>query len=243
MFTDFASMEIYKCNALENLACKIEIVSRYSKQVIILKGTREIVSITLGSNNLPQSLIDNAQTTGFPRFCDLTKLACQGDKLLSREVLLKESLASQYLNDLTKSHQYKVDGIKGFAKSYDPSHLKAIRSGKDLTPKIREKVTKDILWLTIFLFDEHPDVQTLPKFSSLKNSYVFRYAVSVYFLALRWIRDGGIDQVSPEKLRNDAVDMNYVAYATYFDGLLSMDKKLNEIYIDTLDYLHHFNSP
>jgi len=27
--------------------------------------------------------------------------------------------------------------------------------------------------------------------------------------------------------------MNYVAYATYFDGLLSRDKKMNEIYQET----------
>ena len=32
------------------------------------------------------------------------------------------------------------------------------------------------------------------------------------------------------KLANDVVDMNYVAYATYFDGVLSRDKKLLRIY-------------
>ena len=31
-------------------------------------------------------------------------------------------------------------------------------------------------------------------------------------------------------MRNDLVDINFVAYATYFDGILSADKKLGEIY-------------
>jgi hypothetical protein len=36
--------------------------------------------------------------------------------------------------------------------------------------------------------------------------------------------------VKTEKLRNDMVDGFFAAYATYFDGLLTFDKKLLEIY-------------
>ncbi len=32
-------------------------------------------------------------------------------------------------------------------------------------------------------------------------------------------------------MRNDLVDMTYAAHATYFDGLLTGDSKVNEIYI------------
>ena len=56
------------------------------------------------------------------------------------------------------------------------------------------------------------------------------------------VKDGGIDQISKEKIRNDIVDISYVTYATYFDGLLSLDKKLNAIYIDTLKYLRLIDS-
>ena len=243
VFTDFACMEIYKCNALKNLACKLKIVSQYPDQVIVLKGTQEIVSLTLTTNKLPQSLIDNIQTIGFPAFCKNIKSACEGDKLLSKEVLSKESYASQYLNEQMQSHQLIVDGIKGFAKSYDPSHLKALRNGKDLSPDFMYRITKDILSLTRLSLEKHPDVQFFPEFELLKSSYVFRFMICGYLLSLRWIKDGGVDQVSTNILRNDVVDMTYVTYATYFDGLLSLDKKLNAIYRDTLNYLHYFNSP
>lgn len=68
VLTDFASMEIFKCNALKNLACKMKIVSQYPNQVIVLKGLREIISLTLVGNMLPQSLIDYKQTVGFSKF-------------------------------------------------------------------------------------------------------------------------------------------------------------------------------
>ena len=119
---------------------------------------------------------------------------------------------------------------RGQSLSYDPSHLKALRKGKELPQDFMNSITKNILLVTRFLMEKHPDVQTLPEFEFLINNYVFRYAVCTHFLSLRWIRDGGIDQVAPEKLRNDVIDMSYVTYATYFDGLLSLDKKLNDIY-------------
>lgn len=140
------------------------------------------------------------------------------------------------------SHQNIVDGIKGISKLYDPSDLKALRKDEELSEDFMDRITKNIIELTKLLLAKHPDVKTLPKFDLLRNSYIFRFTVCAYFLSLRWIKDGGIDQLSPQKLRNDVVDMSYATYGTYFDGLLSMDKKMNEIYIDSLNYLRYFDS-
>lgn len=41
---------------------------------------------------------------------------------------------------------------------------------------------------------------------------------------------GGAKQVKPTNIRNDLIDVIFAAYATYFDGILSADKKLNTIY-------------
>ena len=80
------------------------------------------------------------------------------------------------------------------------------------------------------LFRDHPDVETVPSAETLPNSLVFRYALAGYLLALRWISDGGINSVPTTTLTNDLADMAHVAYATYFDGVLSADGKLNELY-------------
>ena len=59
---------------------------------------------------------------------------------------------------------------------------------------------------------------------------ILRYAVSAYLLTLQWISDGGPGNVKREKLRNDYVDMHYVAYATFYEGLLTRDAKMKGIY-------------
>ena len=70
----------------------------------------------------------------------------------------------------------------------------------------------------------------MPSVENLPNSLVFRYALAAYLLALRRISDGGIDSLPTTTLANDLVDVTHVAYATYFDGVLSAHGKLNELY-------------
>jgi hypothetical protein len=74
----------------------------------------------------------------------------------------------------------------------------------------------------------------------LAYTFIFRYALAGYLVALRRIADGGAKNVKPEKIRNDIVDATYAAYATYFQGLLSNDTKANEIYGDANSFLNFF---
>lgn len=50
------------------------------------------------------------------------------------------------------------------------------------------------------------------------------------FRVIDWISEGGAEGVKSAKMRNDIVDINYAAYATFFDGLLSADKKAQRMY-------------
>jgi hypothetical protein len=77
----------------------------------------------------------------------------------------------------------------------------------------------------------------LPPALELPYTFILRYALTGYLVALRWIAVGGAKNVKPEKIRNDMVDATYAAYATYFQGLLSHDVKANEIYADAKFFL------
>jgi len=241
VFTDVLGIEIHKCNALENLSDKLIIVSQYPDQVFVLKKRRDIKRLTLAPSNLPHSLID--KTIDFGAFCTHTQSASKGDELLSKQVADKQCVASQYVKEQMKFHQLVVDGIRGISKSHNPSHIKALKNGNNLPPLFTKRATTDILCLARLLHEKDPDVQSVSKFRPYKDSYICRFAVCAYLLLLRWIKDGGIDQVSETRLFNDLMDVHYVAYATYFDGVLSRDKKLNEIHLGAMYYFSHFDNP
>ena len=65
----------------------------------------------------------------------------------------------------------------------------------------------------------------------MRDAFIFRYALTAYVLILRAVRTGGV-KINQEKLQNDMIDMNFVTFATYFDGLMTDDAVAREIYTD-----------
>jgi hypothetical protein len=78
--------------------------------------------------------------------------------------------------------------------------------------------------------DKHPRVTRIPPAATLHNHFIFRTALCSHILALEWLAKGGAAQRGPAKVRNDIVDVNFAAYATYFDGFLTKDRLSESIY-------------
>lgn len=236
VFNDYACMEAYKGSGIENIYRSIEIVSKYPDQVIILKGTRDVVNLTMSPGGFYR-LEDSAQTKGFKAFCLDVKMAFNGDAKLSAEILRKRQLAYKYTDTNRDDANKIIEAIKILANSFQPAHLKAIRKREKLPSEVIDKIVMDILWIAAFSFQKHPDILLMPQASQLKNTFIFRFAISMYLLGFHWISDGGPGNIARETLRNHVTDMIYVAYATFFDGLLTKDKKMQLIYQETCFFL------
>ena len=117
-------------------------------------------------------------------------------------------MASEYIESLKSGHELIVEGVKGFSKSHNPAHIKALRKGEELPEDFMEDITRNIIYATMDMCKKHPNIQSIPDNKFLKSSYVFRYTAGAYFLSLKWIIDGGLDSVNKERLRNDHVDMS-----------------------------------
>jgi len=55
--------------------------------------------------------------------------------------------------------------------------------------------------------------------------------------ALEWATKGGLDSFPAEKVTNDVLDQDYVAIASFFDGLLTKDTRVQEAYEDLCELL------
>jgi len=58
VFTDYACMECYKGNAISNIQRSLQIVSKYPEQVIVLKGTLDIIRLQAGGPHVQDEFID-----------------------------------------------------------------------------------------------------------------------------------------------------------------------------------------
>src|SRR5436190_23583261 len=69
VITDYASMESFKGDPAINIRRSLAILSRFAKQVVVLKSTAEICALRPRVSGLHSRFLDRRQTKGFPKYC------------------------------------------------------------------------------------------------------------------------------------------------------------------------------
>ncbi len=230
VLTDYAAMEAYKGNTLKSIHKSMSLLSMYPKQVLVLKGTQIVCGLKMNGKGLQKRLIDQNQTKEFWKYCKHLKQAESDPSLFKAEIMALGDAANEHMNGLLTNAEEIIKSISEFAQCYTNEELKILRKKQPFNESIKTKFMQHVCLVTDLLFDSHPKTSKIPEFENLHNSYIFRYSLCSCILVMDWIAEGGANNVGLKRIRNDMVDMHFVAYATFFDGLMSKDAKANEIY-------------
>lgn len=230
ILTDYAAMEAYKSDTLNSIHRRMSLVCEFPTQIIVLIGTQEACSLTGSTTEIANRLVDRGQTKEFPTFCRALALARSGSKTVQRQLIERGREAHAHLERVLSNSEQLAAGIEEIAASYTYLELKAIRRhGVPYPAAVLEKTSHRIMELASQLMRDHPAVTSFPSASEAPDRFLFRVALCGIILAVQWISVGGARLAKPEKLRNDQVDINFAAFATYYDGLLTADARLASI--------------
>lgn len=232
VLTDYAAMEAYKGDTLVSIFKSMEVLAAFPNQVVVLKGTRAVCAQRGRAAGLQRRLIDEAQTRGFPDFVHHLHRAKLGNSSLERQLLEHGRVATEHLERMLVDAQTTGTMMEEFAALYSKSERRIIRAGENLSTEAVDKTIRIVLQIAGKAFQQHPDVKVVPRYAELSNTFIFRAALATYLLVLDWAARGGARDAAPERLRNDFVDMNFAAYATYFDGILSADAKVLRLHTE-----------
>lgn len=228
---EMAALESFKGDAAYNLKRSLEILGAFPRQVIVLKPNEEIVKLDPRRKGLHGRLIDERQTANFGKFCRDVLAGPENNRPVLRDLWQKERRANLRFRQLLHGTEQLRYGIELMQASYLPEDLKALRAKRPISDAFAERIMKDILMCTAISFrDSIGRPVDAPMAEEIIYSLQFRYALCCHILAMKWIGDGGHETVPTPKLRNDFSDMNYAAYATFFDGLITEDRKLATVY-------------
>jgi hypothetical protein len=218
VLTDYAAMEAFKGDALINIVTATEILREFPKQVIVLKSTNVIAGLKGRRCGFTRRMVGRDQTRGFPEWCGHTARAAAGDKDLQRQIVENGKEADAHLTRMRDDQQNYAENLDAMAKDFSEAELKVLRKHEPISDEMFRKVQGHVLEMAAFLFAARPNFTELTTARELPYTFIFRYAMAGYLIALRWMSVGGARNVKPEKIRNDIVDGTYAAYATYFQG-------------------------
>lgn len=230
-------MEAYKGDTLTSIYKSMAILAEHPDQVIVLKSTRTACGLRGRHAGLQRRLIDESQTRDFSIFASQLRLAQQGSGHYRQQLLDHGKEASSHLERMLHDSKDIGLAIEAFASIHTKEERRMVREGETYSQEFIDKTIKNVMGIAAHLFSAHPNVNVLPRHADLPNTLIFRLALCTYLLALEWGAKGGVRAAKPEKLRNDMIDMNFAAYATYFDGLMSGDAKACRVHKEARAWL------
>jgi hypothetical protein len=236
---DFAAMEAYKGNTLKSIFKSMEIVCEFPSQVVILKGSAKVCGLHGRRKGLRRRLIDEVQTAHFPEYARALRHAEAGNTRLRRELIAFGASSDEHLDKtMLKDAQEIRAAFDEFASAYTKEERMAFRESDSYTPAMIDTLVKTVLQLVSTIFQNSPLIKRRPSYSEAPNTFMFRVALACYLLGIKRASQSSVSAVKPEKIRNDLVDMMFVAYGTYFDGVLSADKNVQMMFTEVCLLLH-----
>ena len=230
IITEFATLEMFYGDVDVNFRRSLAIICRFPQQVIILKSNAKISKMTPRPRGLQKRLQDEAKTQNFVKFCRLLSRDEIPNQYLRQNIMDYGEFAREWRDRFTRQTVSIRAAITNLEKQIAPNDLKALRSGQLASPAFTEQAIRNIMGVTALHFRDVVRANPMPDSDQALFTFPFRYAVCTYALSLKWVIDGGHSNAGRPKLRNDYIDMTYAAYATFFDGLITKDRKLQAIH-------------
>jgi hypothetical protein len=228
--TDYAQLEMLKGNALKNILKSTEILAQFPKQVHILKPITTVSGLKGKKKALKKRVTSGGGTRSFRKWCATRAGAAAGDARFAEKIIKCGEQATLQLADMLADMVGFADNIRDATPSFTDEELGILRRQEPVTDDIVVKILDGTMRLAMKFFLLHPNGKIPPAAHDLPYSFIFRFALCAFLHALHWRVPGGAEDRLAERMRNDVIDVTYAAYGLCFDGLLSEDKLVCEIY-------------
>jgi len=229
VLTDFAAMEAYKGDTLVSIYESMRIVASFPLQILVLKGTQTVGSLSGRRSGLQERLTDRSQTKLFHHFAAAMARGRGVNPSVDKQLLAHGTASKTHLDQMLADAADLRGIIESLARIYTKEERARIQNGAEYTQEMIDKLVPNLLDIAANLFSD-VRVKRRPSPAELPNTFLFRVALSCYLMAMRRGAFGGVAGVKAERIRNDMVDMTFVAYGTFFDGIMSADKNVNRVY-------------
>jgi len=225
VLTDFCVME--SLNRGEGVRQSYQALARHPGQVLVLETSPHIARLRPRSKGLMGRLVDEEGTAQFPKSC---AALVSGASMAGTNFAFKRDLAQQFIAELTPAAEEQRGPMLAMMRNQAGEDLNILRSQKRLTAAFLHRAGADIARMTARLYGDVPGFGPLPGLPEVLYSFPFRLAVCNYALATHWTWKGGLESWPAAKLRNDITDCTYAAHASFFDGLITGDGRMADVY-------------
>jgi hypothetical protein len=235
LISQVTMIEIHKDAAIDITRKLMAIACRYPRQIEILQDESDLTYMAGGTRRLARRLIDPVQTADFGAYC-ATVIKAPIDPQIEGQFRSLKAQSEDYVGDVASRAANLFNLYRLAEAGFTESDLRHLRKRDVFPSDLVAKLVDFAFSVRGVLIRGGSERETA--FPSLTreviNTVLFRYSLMVVLFFARWVQTGKTDITNPDRLTNQLLDFKIAAVATFFDGLLTKDAALTELFDDAV---------
>ena len=228
LISQVTMIEVHKEYAATNARRLMRIACRYPGQIKILRDLVDLTDMDGTTQRLSRRMVDDDQTAKFSPYCE-TVIDAPLDAAIERQFVFFEKQSKDYVAEVAETAPRIFNLFRRAEGAFSAGDVRHLCRRESYPGALQEKLVHLAFAIREMLIRTERD--RFPRDLQLAiNTYLFRYSLVVAVFFARWVKTGRSDISNPDRLINQILDMKIIAMATFFDGLLTRETKMGEMY-------------
>lgn len=235
---DVMWVEAYKSGTLEAIAETLSVVSDFPDQVIVMKSSGAIAVLDPAFGMTADTMRTGDDLRGMMRALDLARM---GEATVLQKFMRQWSRAANQMEGMLEGAVDILQSLPDMEETYTAEELRRFRTTNRFSQEMIAKIfgSADQICETLFsLHGREPPVGIRQR----SDTYLYRFSLAIMMYMIWWIRAGSQLPTRHDRAQNDIVDLSFAVHATYFDGLMTQDKKAIWMYTQLAGALRAIHS-
>ena len=222
-------IEMHKTEPQITVTRSLAQARQYAEQVVLLRGSPHIYGKALRTGTQVRAgMIDTKQSRLFGKWYDDVLV---GSPEIMTHLAEMQVQAVASIADIGSTIDELLPTFQLTRKRFTKEELAEIRSRNLKSRSTQDKLIRVMFDMSNALFNRcNIPEQNRPHLTQDgPHYYLFRYAMCMTMLFTRWVYFGNLSP-DRDKQINHVIDMHLCAEATFFDGILSKDKGVDDVH-------------
>jgi hypothetical protein len=223
---DFIWLELYKQKSVDLIVAAFSVIGEFPEQLILLKGGKEIAALDPRIPNMTSSMQHADMSQDIREMISiLNNPSKNGPSIHPRLEKVWANAADARAGMIEGAEDILVSLPEMAKQMFSPHQFRIIRTNARYTPEMFSSIVgaADQIWEALSGCDANSTRWRAD--DSKARGYLYRYSLAIVIFLLWWIKKGSQPQTRLDRVSNDLVDLSFGVYGTYYDGLMTSDKK------------------
>lgn len=217
--------EMFRPKSLDAIYSNFAVLCETAGQVLQLWSNQKALLVNPRRSAMANHFIDRQSSRTFGKFCDVLAMAQDGHAGLQRQLNQRQTWAQERVDAVEGAFGDMSEALEELRSNFTRQELRTMASGEPFPDGARGRIYALTLALAEDQLAKHTNGWRLPSPPHRYNHFAWRYSLC-HLVQMIEMMNRGARRRSPAKARNDHFDNVVATFGTYFNGVMTNDRKV-----------------